>query len=170
LLDPNDKQKFRLVVRSSREVPHMTKCDAEAEQALYDCGIENLAADVVVSIPAAGAGSAGTGTGTGTSTPSSSSPKTAAAAAPAAAAAAAAPLPPPPKFPVHKLEAARFLKPRPKMHYWQLTLRVDNEQACSLAAQHIHAKRRDFLSAKLQELKALLERWGSESLDVLNDA
>jgi hypothetical protein len=156
LLDPNDKQKFRLVVRSSREVPHMTKCDAEAEHALYDCGIENLAADVVVSIPAAGAGSAGsgTGTGTGTSTPS----------------AAAAPLPPPPKFPVHKLEAARFLKPRPKMHYWQLTLRVDNEQACSLAVQHIHAKRRDFLSAKLQELKALLERWGSESLDVLNDA
>jgi hypothetical protein len=67
------------------------------------------------------------------------------------------------KYPVPKLESAKFLKAKGKTNFWQLTLRVENEQACRLAVQHIENKRKEQTAAKMQQLQKMLELWSSDS-------
>jgi len=69
------------------------------------------------------------------------------------------------KFVAPRIEAAKFLKNKTKTNFYQLTLRVESEQACKLAVHHIESKRKEQTMNKLQQLKRMLEYWAS-SLDV----
>jgi hypothetical protein len=70
--------------------------------------------------------------------------------------------PAPVKYPVPKLESAKFLKAKGKTNFFQLNLRVENEQACRLAVQHIEGKRKEQAAAKILQLQRMLELWSSE--------
>lgn len=69
------------------------------------------------------------------------------------------------KYTAPKLESCKFLRPRGKTTFWTLTVRVENEQACRLAVQHIETKRTEQAAAKIHKLHTMLEHWSSE-LDV----
>lgn len=66
------------------------------------------------------------------------------------------------KYATPRLDASKFLKARGKTNFYQLTFRVDSEQACRLAVQHIESKRKDQAATKLMALQKMLERWSSE--------
>lgn len=134
-MDPHDPQKFRIIIRSTGEVEHMNPAEPDMAQLLREGGTDSLleqAGDV--------------------STPGSGG-------APNGKAAKAAPVN---KYATPRLEASKFLKARGKTNFYQLTFRVDSEQACRLAVQHIENKRKDQAATKLLQLQKMLERWASE--------
>ena len=150
-MDPNDNHKFKLIVRSTGIVKHMYPAEPDMTQLLREGGNDSLTEAA--------------------SSSDNHSPKCAAVAALAnanaakATAAAAAGSGPGGAHKVHvapKLESAKFLKTKGKTNFWQLNLRVENEQACKLAVQHIEGKRRDQTAAKMQQLQRMLEHWSSE--------
>lgn len=131
-MDPDDRLKFKLIIRSTRAVEHMYPAEPDLSQLLRENGNDSV---LDRSAPASQL-----------ATPAGQSKTTSTA----------------PKFPVHKLESAKFLKSKDKTSFWQLTFRVENEQACKLAVHHIEQKRKDQTTAKMQQFQRVLEHWSSD--------
>jgi hypothetical protein len=134
IADPNDCQRFKLVVRSSGTVKHMYPAEPDMTQLLREGGTDSL-----IETPSAPNGDG--------STPLKNS--------------STGPAPKPPAF-GPRLESAKFLKARGKTHFWQLNLRVEGEQACKLAVLHIENKRKELAASRMQQLRRMLEHWASE--------
>lgn len=137
-IDPHDCQKFRIIIRSTKEVEHMNPAEPDMAQLLREGGTDSLLESSEASTPTSSAAVSTTSNGSK------------AKAAPAN------------KFATPRLEASKFLKTRGKTNFYQLTFRVDSEQACRLAVQHIENKRKDQAATKLLQLQKMLERWASE--------
>lgn len=57
-----------------------------------------------------------------------------------------------------------YLNPIEKSAFYNLTIQLETEQLCSLAAQHIETRRKVLTAQKLEKLKKLLTTWTSEAL------
>lgn len=59
-----------------------------------------------------------------------------------------------------------FLKAAEKSQLWHVTLVMDTEQACSLAAQHIESRRKQITAQKIDQLRSILSNWSLDAFDL----
>lgn len=132
-IDPKDASKFKLIVRSTGTVQHMYPVEPDMLQLLREGGMEGLKE---FDAPTEGM--------------ALKADSTAQPAVPGGN-----------KFVAPRLEAAKFLKNKIKTNFWQLTLRVESDQACKLAVHHIESRRKEQTANKVQQLQRILEHWAS---------
>ena len=149
-MDPHDCHKFKVIVRSFRDVAHMNKSEPDMSQFLHDGGAAGLqdynTGTEAPASPVPTNNSSNNSNSNSKGIPPANKMKYASAP---------------------KMESAKFLKARGKTTFWQLTMRVDNEQACKLAVQHIETKRKELTALKMQQLQRILEHWASDKADSL---
>lgn len=155
-MDPHDVHKLRLTVRSQREVEYMYPCEPDLSQLLREGGTDTLLASHPGTTTSSNAaeltpthGSNGNLAGLNGSKNASKSTTNGG-------------YPPHTKYVAPKLESMKFLKPRGKMNFFTLTVRVESELACRLAVQHIENKRKEQAEAKIAQFQHILEHWSSE--------
>ena len=154
-MDPHDCHKFKIIIRSSRTIDYMYTAEPDLAQLMREGGLDDMV-DQLHNNPT-------------TSSASNSTPLHGSSTSLHNLAAAKVPTPKPSgAFPMHtkftapKLVSSKFLKPRTKTNFWQLTVRVENEQACRLAVQHIEGKRKEQAAAKMIQFQRILEHWSSD--------
>ena len=162
-MDPYDCHKFKVIVRSNRTIAHMNKSEPDMSQFLHDGGIDGLQdynnnnptgesphspvpSSSVTHQPSSLITNHSNGNSTTKGVPPVKQPKYASAP---------------------RMESVKFLKAKGKTTFWQLTMRVDNEQACKLAVQHIENKRKDLTANKMEQLRRILNHWASHEADAL---
>ncbi|RYH14219.1 hypothetical protein EON65_33955 [archaeon] len=62
-----------------------------------------------------------------------------------------------------------YLKAAEKSQLWHVTLVMDTEQACSLAAQHIESRRKHITAQKIDQLRSILSNWSLDAFDLNAD-
>lgn len=154
-MDPHDVHKFRVTVRSQREVEYMYPCEPDLSQLYREGGSDTLLAShpgtTATSTTAEGTPSHGSNGNLAALNGTKSASKTANGG-----------YPPHNKYVAPKLESMKFLKARGKTNFFTLTVRVESELACRLAVQHIENKRKEQAEAKIAQFQHILEHWSSE--------
>jgi hypothetical protein len=64
---------------------------------------------------------------------------------------------------VRAYKSGAFLKTAEKSSFYYQTVKMETEQACSLAVQHIESRRKALITQKLEKLKTILTSWISLS-------
>jgi hypothetical protein len=118
-IDPDDRKRFKILVRSWKALPQMCRVEPE--------GVSNCEESETT------ASSSGTGA-------QQSQHRTR-----------------------RGWQTESYRKASDRSTFWSLTLAMETEQACMLAAQHIENKRQELFAQKMNRLKGMLRCWASDT-------